>query len=132
MKSSTSAYIGPLLCAGTVVMLLALAFAGGCTQQASKEPVTVSGVTVTRQDDSHVSVAFIGAPGMENLLELEITITDSNGKSRTQSIGSKLATTPVQVHATQTFTGSYAGKTHILITGYFSDGSRKIILDKDI
>jgi hypothetical protein len=117
-----------LLLAITVVLVLS----SGCTQQASGSPVTVSGVQVTKPDDSHISVAFIGAPGMDGLVELEMTFTDSNGKSLTKSKGSRLGTTPLQVHATETVTGSYGGKNHVFITGYFSDGSHRTLIDTDI
>jgi hypothetical protein len=130
------------LCAALVLTVIAC----GCTQQqaspaqiapaqvspAQTYPAQTSGVTVTKPDDSHITVAFTGAPGMETALELEITITDTQGKIRTQSLGSRLATTPVQTHATQTFTGSYSGKNHVTVTGYFSDGSHRIVLDQDI
>ena len=112
-------------------ILVLLVLSGGCTQQAGA-PDATSGVTVTKPDDSHISVAFVGAPGMDNLLEMEITVTDSNGKSVTQSKGSRLATTPIQVHATQSFTGSYGGKNHVFITGYFGDGSHRVLVDRDI
>jgi hypothetical protein len=113
-------------------MAAVLVLACGCTQPTAKTTDTTSGVSVTRPDDTHISVAFIGAPGMDGLLELEITVTDSNGKSRTQSVGSHLSTTPVQIHSTQTFTGSYGGKNHVFITGYFTDGSQRTIVDEDI
>ncbi len=115
-----------------LVALVLLFIACGCTQQTAKTTDTSSGVSVTRPDDTHISVAFIGAPGMDGLLEMEITVTDSNGKSVTRSMGSRLATTPVQIRSTYTFTGSYAGKNHVFITGYFTDGSRRTIIDQDI
>ncbi|MGA2121290.1 MAG: hypothetical protein ABSG49_04510 [Methanoregula sp.] len=104
----------------------------GCTQQTAKTTDTTSGVSITKPDDTHISVAFVGAPGMDGLLELEITVTDSNGKNRTQSIGSRLHTTPIQVHSTQTFTGSYGGRNYVFITAYFTDGSQRTIIDQDI
>jgi hypothetical protein len=113
-------------------VLVLLVLGGGCTQPSATAPDTSSGVTVTRPDDSHITVAFVGAPGMDGLLELEMTVTDSNGKSVTLSKGSRLATTPIQVHATQSFTGSYGGKNHVFITGYFSDGSHRVLVDRDI
>jgi len=117
------------LCLAALLVLLIIA--GGCTQTA-KTISTTSGVTVTRPDDTHITVAFVGAPGMEGLLELEMTVTDSNGKSVTMSKGSRLATTPIQIHSTETFTGHYSGTNHVLITGYFSDGSRRTLVDQDI
>jgi len=118
------------LCLAAVLVLLVIT--GGCTQPTAKTTNTTSGVSVTRPDDTHISVAFVGAPGMDGLLELEMTVTDSNGKSLTMSKGSRLATTPIQIHATETFTGSYSGKNHVFITGYFSDGSRRTLVDQDI
>jgi len=114
----------------TILVLLVLT--GGCTQQQAATPDTSSGVTVTRPDDTHITVAFVGAPGMDTLLEMEMTVTDSNGKVVTISKGSRLATTPIQVHATQSFTGTYSGKNHVVVTGYFSDGSHRILVDQDI
>jgi len=116
------------LCAALVLTIAAC----GCTQPQATSAQSASGVSVTKPDNSHITVAFIGAPGMDKLLELEITITDDQGKSRTQSIGSRLTTTPVQIRATQTFTGSYGGKDHVFVTGYFSDGSQRVVFDQDI
>jgi hypothetical protein len=103
----------------------------GCTQQTSSDKNTF-GVLATKPDDSHISIAFVGAPGMDSLLELEMTVTDSNGKSVTMSKGSRLATTPIQIHATQTFTGSYAGKNHVIVTGYFANGTHSVVVDQNI
>jgi hypothetical protein len=121
----------PLYLCLTVVLVL-LVMTSGCTRQAAKTPDTTSGVSVTRPDDAHISIAFVGAPGMDGLLEMEITVTDSNGKSLTRSMGSHLGTTPIQIHSTNTFTGSYSGKNHVFITGYFTDGSRRTMVDQDI
>jgi hypothetical protein len=115
----------------TVVLVL-FVIAGGCTRQASGTPETVSGLTVIKPDDSHITVAYAGAPGMDGLLELEMTFTDSDGRSLTKSSGSRLGTTPLQVHATYSVTGAYGQKSHVFITGYFSDGSHRTLYDKDI
>lgn len=118
-----------LLIALSLILLLV---ASGCTQQAAGTPETVNGLQVSKPDASHIIVAFVGAPGMDNLLELEITITDSNGKSLTMAKGSRLGTTPLPVHATETLTGSFGGKNHVFVTGYFSDGSHRTLADRDI
>ena len=100
----------------------------GCTQP-STQPAQQAPVTAVQPDDNHITVGFHGGPGMDNLVELEITITDSSGKSRTESRGSRLATTPIRIDSTTTFTGSFAGKDHVVVTGYFSDGSHQTVLD---
>jgi hypothetical protein len=132
MRSISPGLFHASLYAGMAAILLVLVMSGGCTQQAATSSDTSSGLTVTKPDTSHITVAFVGAPGMDGLLELEMTVTDDNGKSVTQSKGSRLATTPIQVHATQSFTGAYSGKNHVFITGYFTDGSRKTLVDRDI
>jgi hypothetical protein len=119
-----------VLCLCVVLCLGVIAC--GCTQQQSAPTQNPYGVAVTKPDDNHISVAFVGAPGMDSLIELEMTVTDSNGKSVTMSKGSRLATTPIQVHSTQTFTGSYGGKDHVFITGYFSNGTHSVVVDQDI
>jgi hypothetical protein len=118
------------VCLCAVILLMVISC--GCTQQQATPARQTPGVTVTKPDDTHISVAFVGAPGMDNLLELEMTVTDSNGKSVTMSKGSRLATTPIQIHATQTFTGIYSGKNHVFITGYFGNGSHSVVVDQDI
>ncbi len=132
MRSLSSEFPRSSLFLCLTVALVLLVITTGCTQQAAKTTDTASGVSVTRPDDTHISVAFTGASGMEGLLELEITVTDSKGKSVTRSMGSRLATTPVQIHSTYTFTGSYGGTNHVFITGYFSDGSHRTMVDRDI
>ena len=119
-----------VFCLGAVLILAVISC--GCTQQGNPLTPNASGLTVTKPDTSHITIAFTGAPGMDNLLELEITVTDSNGKPYTVSKGSRLATTPIQIHATQTFTGSFAGKNHVFITGYFGNGSHQVVYDQDI
>lgn len=113
-------------------LLIVLLCVAGCTQQAASPYDAVNGVKAYKTDDSHITVTYVGAPGMDGLLELEITITDSNGKSLTQSRGDRLGTTPVQIPTTQSFTGSYGGKAHVFITGHFANGSRSTLLDKDL
>ena len=131
MRSISPGLLQSSLYACMATILILLVISGGCTRQAAT-PDTTSGVTVTKPDDSHITVAFVGAPGMDTLLEMEMTVTDSNGRIVTISKGSRLATTPIQVHATQTFTGSYSGTNHVFITGYFSDGSHRTLVERDI
>jgi hypothetical protein len=122
------------LCLAALLALLILA--AGCTRpmasgDTASTPATFSGVTVTQPDSTHITVAYVGPDDMASLLELEVALTDDQGKSLTKSIGSKLATTPIQLHATHTFTGAYAGKNRVVITGYYTDGTHRTIVDQD-
>ena len=69
---------------------------------------------------------------MESLLELDAALTDSQGKTSYQHIGSKTTTSPIRIGGTIKFEGSYAGTNHIMVTGVFIDGSQKTMVDTNI
>jgi hypothetical protein len=126
----------------TAVILLAaitiLVLSSGCTQTGaqqgaqSAEQKKFLEVTAAQPDTTHIIVTYQGGPNMEKIMELETMVTDSHGASRTQSIGSRLATTPITIQGTNTMTGAYEGQDHVVVTGYFADGSRKVLLDTTI
>jgi len=121
--------IAVLLAAAAILVL-----AGGCTQPGTGAAQTaerkkVMEVIATQPDASHIVITYQGGPDMETLMELETTVTDSHGASKTQSVGSRLATTPITIKGTSTIAGSFEGQDHVVVTGYFSDGSRKVLLD---
>ena len=123
--------------AATILSLLAVlaVMVAGCTQLSPlqpaqpTQPAQQAPVTAVQPDDNHITIGFPGGPGMDSLVELEITITDSSGRSRTESRGSRLATTPIRTDSTTTFTGAFSGKDHVIVTGYFTDGSHRTVLD---
>jgi hypothetical protein len=130
-------------------------FASGCTQQVpvpvpaqpgeTDDPAFVTGIspvpgaahttgkmvtaTATKLDPAKIVITYNGGRDADQLMELETTVTDSNGTTRTQSMGSRLGTTPAQSGGTDTFYGPYTGKAHVLTIGYFSDGTHQDILD---
>ena len=113
-----------------LVLMLAVS---GCTQPASQQQQKAPApVTATQTDNSHMTIAYPGSPDTNTLLELEVTVTDSTGKTQTQSVGDHLSTTPLKVGATIPFTGTFNGNDHVLVTGYFMDSSHKTVLDTTI
>jgi hypothetical protein len=132
-----------ILLAVTAVMLII----AGCTGVPSSPPVSavptttplpvttaekVPPITVERVGSEKLIVHFQGGEGLDNLMEIEITVTDSRGTSKTQSLGTRQATTPVQRYATSTFVGSFAGRTRVLAVGYSPGGSLTTLLDTAI
>jgi hypothetical protein len=115
------------------IALMLIGLTCGCIRQQPAAPspqaAITSRVTAIQPDNGHILVTYLGGQAEYTLMELEITVIDSGGKSKTQSIGSRLATTPVQVQATNSFTGSFAGKDRVSVTAYYSDGSQKTVLD---
>ena len=118
-----------------VLALILLAVSAGCTQpraaQSAEQKQFVE-VTATQPDSGHIVVTYQGGPNLERIIELETTVTDSNGKSQTQSAGSRIATTPVTIKGTRSFIGNFGGKDHVMVEAYMSDGSRMDILDTTI
>jgi len=118
-----------VLCFFTILSFLLVSC--GCTQLpagSSAAPV----VTVTQPDSAHILITYPGSPQTDKLVEMEISVTDSKGQATTKSMGSKQATTPIQYGSEYTFQGSFDGKDRVLITGYFSDGSQKTLIDTTI
>lgn len=112
-----------------LALLALILVASGCTQPASQQQTAPAPVTVTQTDSTHITIAYPGSTDTTDLVELEITVTDSTGKSQTRSIGSRLATMPIKFGATQTLSGTFDGNDHIMVTGYFLDGSQRHVLD---
>ncbi len=112
-------------------VLLLIFVSSGCTQlPVGSQPAPV--VTVTQPDSSHILITYPGSPQTDKLVEMEISVTDSKGQATTKSMGSKQATTPIQYGSTYTIKGSFEGKDRVLVTGYFSDGSQKTLIDTTI
>ena len=130
----------PCLCALAVVLAFVI-LSAGCTQQPAgsgtagstvpMSPTTARTpvVTAAQTGDRTIVVTYLGGPDLEDLMELEVTVTDSQGISKTQSMGSRQTTTPVQKMGTSTFTGDYRGKDHVVIVGYHANGSMQNLLD---
>jgi hypothetical protein len=124
----------PLYRKGTIAIclltLLALMLvASGCTQPASDQQNVPAPVTATQKDSTHLLITYPGSTDTTDLLELEITVTDSAGKTQTKSIGDRQSTTPLKFGATLPLSGTFDGNDHVLVTGYFMDGSQRHMLD---
>jgi len=129
-----------ILLAGPAVLLII----AGCTGMPSSIPAStvatpvpvvvttaekIPPVSVERVGSEKLIIHFQGGEGLDNLMEIEITVTDSRGTSKTQSLGTRQATTPVQRYATSTFVGSFTGTTHVIAAGYSPNGSLTTLLD---
>jgi len=136
----------PILCLG-VFLLFAAVFAG-CSQSApvtpapNTEPITTtlpplptatpSQVSVTKPDDSHIVVTFLGGPDMNSIRAVQATVTNAKGRSDTKHIGDSLGTTSVSPGSTLTFDGAFSGSTQVSVSGFYSDGSQKILYQTTI
>jgi hypothetical protein len=86
-------------------------------------------VSVEKIDDSTIVITYLGGPGAGRLMEIRTTITDDRGSVSTQTLGSRLETTPVQRGGTSTFHGQFKSLTHVITVGTFADGSFQGLFD---
>ena len=114
------------------LLLVLLLLSGGCMQPAPQQQKNPSPVTATQMDNSHMTIAYAGSTETTTLLELEVTVTDSAGNAQTRSIGDRFSTTPLKFGATLPLTGSFNGNDHVVVTGYFMDSSKKMMLDTTV
>ncbi|HSA38297.1 MAG TPA: hypothetical protein P5013_05315 [Methanoregula sp.] len=123
-------YNNRIIASCLLVLLALMLITSGCTQPSVQQQTKIPPpVTATQTDSTHILIAYPGSTDTSTLLELEATVTDSAGKTQTQSVGSHLSTTPLRFGATIVFDGMFSGTDHVFITGYFMDGSQKTVLD---
>ena len=130
----------PCLMAALVLLsLVILAGTAGCTQpqippqgQQTEEQKSFVEVTATQPDAQHIVVTYQGGPNMQKVMELQTTVTDSTGKVQTKSVGDRLGTTPITIRGTNTLEGDFSGQDHVVVLGYFSDGSNRVMLDTTV
>jgi hypothetical protein len=116
-----------------LALIVLILVASGCTQPAPQpQQQAPAPVTVTRTDTSHITIAYPGSPDTTTLTELEATVTDSAGKTQTRSVGDHLSTTPLKFGAALPLTGTFNGNDHVLVSGYFLDGSHRLMLDTTV
>lgn len=112
-----------------LALLALMLVASGCTQPASPQQNAPAPVTATQTDNTHLLISYPGSTDTTTLLELEITVTDSAGKTQTKSIGDRQSTTPLKFGATLPLAGTFDGDDRVMVTGYFLDGSQRHVLD---
>ena len=125
------------------ILILAL-LAAGCTQQAAQPVVPIPSpevttsipvpekpvfVTAERTESTKILITYMGSPDADQLMELETMIINSRGSVKTQSMGSRLDTTPVKIGGTEIFQGPFTEKAHVIITGFFTNGTHQEFLD---
>jgi hypothetical protein len=133
------------------VLLILSLLAAGCTQPSVQPVVTTPPtipptdvttnipvhnkpvvVTAERIDSTKILITYKGGPDADQLIELETTVVTGKGSVNIQSMGSRLDTTPVQIGGTDIFRGPYTEEVHVLITGYFANGTHQDFLDTRI
>jgi hypothetical protein len=130
-----------------IVIVIGFFLIAGCARPAAQPLVATSSpqmtpsipvsekpiiATAQRIESTKILITYKGGPDADQLIDLQTTVITSKGSINIQSMGSRLDTTPVQIGGTDIFQGPYTEQVHVLITGYFFNGSHQDILDTRI
>jgi len=139
-ETGTSPVIGVILMVSITVILAAIiaTFTLGMT---TNIPVTRTlAVTVESPDANHLVIVYKGGPDAASFSYGVVSVTPGMGTAVTTWAN----TTPHGAPATQQFilgnmvgsrviatgtTGQFTGKDHVVVTGYFKDGTSQVILN---
>ena len=141
-EEAVSPVIGVILMVAITVILAAViaAFVFGMAGNISKTKVVA--VTAQKADATHITVTNQGGQDQSALVSLNATATgttaadvvdDCTGTGVTDN--SPLCTLkPATVGSSLTMatSGSFAGRTHVVVTGDFNDGTVQVLLDSYI
>jgi archaeal type IV pilus assembly protein PilA len=122
----------PVLILGLMVALLIVSallafFVFGMAGSIHHEKVVAA--TAQQPDSNHIVVTYQGGPDASQLSLITVTVTDSSGKSQTNTLGAPDGSDLVKTGSSVTFTGLYSSKDHVVASAKFRDGSDQVILD---
>jgi len=128
---AVSPVIGVILMVAITVILAAViaAFVFGMAGNISKTKVVAA--TAQKPDASHIVVTYQGGQDAGTMQTACISINDNPVFLMGPNGGTTL-TVGCSTTITSAVTGGYASKTHVVVTGTFSDGSSQVILDNSI
>ena len=127
-----------------IVLLIFLILLPGCTQPGEQPAVATPAAELTpgtpvpenriaataeKIDPARILVTYNGGPDADQLIELETTVINTRGSVTIQSMGSRLDTTPVKRGGTDIIKGPFSDRVHVIITGYFFNGTHQEILE---
>jgi archaeal type IV pilus assembly protein PilA len=133
-EEAVSPVIGVILMVAITVILAAViaAFVFGMAGNISKTKVVAA--TVQQPDAQHITVTFQGGQDAGSFQYGNVTI-DATVATWQNSTGSASSVLPANVGGFVTAngaSGAFAGKDHVIVVGYFTDGSQQVILDNYI
>jgi archaeal type IV pilus assembly protein PilA len=138
-EEAVSPVIGVILMVAITVILAAViaAFVFGMAGNISKTKVVAA--TVQKVDAGHITVTYQGGQDATSFSYGTVTVTDTAGNGPSSWINTTNGGAAGTGNTLNGYVGSsvtaisatnqYASKTHVTVTGVFSDGSQQVILD---
>jgi len=129
---AVSPVIGVILMVAITVILAAViaAFVFGMAGNISKTKVVAA--TAQKPDADHITVTYQGGQDAGTMQFACISVNDNPAFMMGPTGGATTLQVGCSTTITSAVTGGFAGKTHVVVTGTFSDGSSQVILDNSI
>ena len=126
---AVSPVIGVILMVAITVILAAViaAFVFGMAGNISKTKVVAA--TAQKPDANTVTITYQGGQDAGTLQNLTVTVNDGHKTAMGGTTGVLAVGCSTKIAGT---TGEFQGKTHVVVTGYFSDGTSQVLLDNSI
>jgi hypothetical protein len=134
MKTIIAIFIGFLLIAGCTQPVVQPVVTTPTFDVTTNVPAPEKHIIATAQrfESTKILITYKGGTDADQLIELQTTVITSRDSVNIQSMGSRIDTTPVQIGGTDIFQGPYTEPVHVLITGYFVNGTNEDVLDTRI
>jgi FlaG/FlaF family flagellin (archaellin) len=109
----------------TVILAAVIAaFVFGMAGNITKTKVVAA--TAQQPDANSIIITYQGGQDASSMINMTVNINDAEAGV----LGG--ATGILPVGSSKTYTGSFAGKDHVVCIGYFSDGTSQVIMDNTI
>ena len=132
-EDAVSPVIGVILMVAITVILAAViaAFVFGMAGNISKTKVVAA--TAQKPDNTHIVVTYQGGQDAPTLKKIQWTLTPTTGTGSSLVMSTPVVASALQVGTSHTFSNpNFGGKTHVVATASFSDGTQQVILDNTI
>jgi len=132
-EEAVSPVIGVILMVAITVILAAViaAFVFGMAGNITKTKVVA--ITVQKQSGTQINVMNQGGQDAASLSSVNITTVPAATSASPFTTGAPtvgvMGGNPVAVGCTTMMTGSYSGRTEVVVVGTFNDGTQQVLLD---
>jgi len=131
---AVSPVIGVILMVAITVILAAViaAFVFGMAGNITKTKVVA--ITVQKQSSTQINVMNQGGQDASSLSSVNITTNPASTSANPAAPGGTtgigyMGGNPVAVGCTTIMTGTYTGRTEVIVVGTFNDGTKQVLLD---
>ena len=123
---AVSEVMGTILMVALVVILAAVIGVMVFGLAGNLQDTKVVGVTAAKYNSTHIVVTFTGGDKADQVYNLSVSMNGASQGSMTQG------KSPIKVGNSSYFGGVTKGSDHLVITGWFADGTQQVVMDTNL